>query len=313
MDVAFLGLGIMGSRMAANLSKAGHSTRVWNRNREKAAALAGSGCSMAPSPALAVKGARIVFTMLADPEALRQTAFGTGGFLDAMEPGTLWVDHSTVDPGTSRQLGQNAVNRGLRFVDAPVSGSAGAAANAKLIFFAGGALPDLEEVSPLLAAMGTRVVHAGPVGSGAAMKLVNNLFLAQAQTAWSEALGLAHKLGLKTSDVHDAILPTHVAPPFLTLKRSKIESKDWSPEFPLKHALKDIRLALDAARDHGIRLRQLETAEEIYSEAASRGLGDSDISAVHEIASRTDRSNVAAVVPAPASEPTAVSQAAYRG
>jgi len=237
MDIAFLGMGIMGSRMAANLAKAGHAVKVWNRTVEKASALTEFGCTLAPSPALAVKSAQVVFTMLSDPEALRQTAFGAQGFLDAMTPGTLWVDHSTVDPTTSRQMGQNATNRGLRFLDIPVSGSSGAAAGAKLIFFAGGAAEDLSEVSPLLLSMGARVVHAGPVGAGASMKLANNLFLAQAQAAWSETLGLAAKMGLDAATVHDAILPTHVAPPFLGLKRAKIENSEWSPEFPLKHAL----------------------------------------------------------------------------
>jgi len=313
MDIAFLGMGIMGSRMAANLAKAGHAVKVWNRTVEKASALTEFGCTLAPSPALAVKSAQVVFTMLSDPEALRQTAFGAQGFLDAMTPGTLWVDHSTVDPTTSRQMGQNATNRGLRFLDIPVSGSSGAAAGAKLIFFAGGAAEDLSEVSPLLLSMGARVVHAGPVGAGASMKLANNLFLAQAQAAWSETLGLAAKMGLDAATVHDAILPTHVAPPFLGLKRAKIENSEWSPEFPLKHALKDIRLALGVARETGLSLRQLETSETLYSEAASQGLGDSDICAVHLVASRTERKVPTSEVPKQPAEPTAIIQAACRG
>jgi len=289
MDVAFLGMGIMGSRMAANLAKAGHKVRVWNRTPEKAAALAEFGCSLAASPRGSAEGAEVVFTMLADPEALRQVAFGAQGFLDAMAVGSVWVDLSTVDPATSRQMGANATNRGLRFLDAPVSGSSGAAAAGKLVFFAGGDVADLEKISPLLLAMGSRIVHAGPVGAGAALKLVNNAFLAQTQAAWSESLGLAQRLGLSLSTVHDAILPTHVAPAFLGLKRAKIEDGDWSAEFPLKHALKDIRLALSAARESGLSLRQLEASEVLYAEAASQGFGNSDISAVHEVASKSQR------------------------
>lgn len=286
MNVAFLGLGIMGSRMAVHLAKAGHSVRVWNRTPEKAAKLSSSGCLLAASPRLAVAGAEIVFTMLADPESLRQVALGTQGFLDSLPPGTLWVDHSTVDPRTSRQMGANAINRGCRFLDAPVSGSSSAATNAKLIFFVGGEASDVAEVEPLLLSMGVRVVHAGPIGAGSAVKLVNNLFLAQAQVAWSEALGLATKIGLTEDIVHEAILPTHVAPAFLGFKRGKIEAREWSPEFPLKHALKDIRLALQAGSDSGVDLTQLRATESIYAEAVRQGLGDSDISAVHEVASR---------------------------
>jgi len=286
MDVAFLGMGIMGSRMAARLAAAGHAVRVWNRTPEKAAALAEAGCALAASPRKAVEGAQTVFTMLADPEALRQVAFGVQGFLDSMEPGTMWVDHSTVDPTTSRQLGANATNRGLRFLDIPVSGSSAAARDGKLVFFAGGSAADLEMVAPLLSAMGTRIVHAGPVGAGASLKLVNNAFLAQVQAGWSESLGLAESLGLSAQVVHDAILPTHVAPAYLGFKRAKIEGRDWTPEFPLKHALKDVRLALASAREAGLVLHQLEASEQLYSQAASQGWGDSDFSAVHEVASR---------------------------
>jgi 3-hydroxyisobutyrate dehydrogenase/glyoxylate/succinic semialdehyde reductase len=315
MDVAFLGMGIMGSRMAANLARAGHAVRVWNRSPEKSAALAEAGCILAASPRRAVEGVQVVFTMLSDPEAIRQVAFGAQGFLDAMAPGTVWVDHSTVDPSTSRQMGANATNRGLRFLDIPVSGSSAAAATGKLVFFAGGEASDLETISPLLLAMGSRIVHAGPVGSGAALKIVNNAFLAQAQAAWSESLGLAEHLGLSIQTVHDAILPTHVAPAFLGFKRAKIEGRDWAPEFPLKHALKDIRLALAAARETGLHLRQLEASETIYSQAASQGLGDSDISAVHEVASRTTSApSVKPVTPgASASESGVFQEASFRG
>jgi glyoxylate/succinic semialdehyde reductase len=315
MEVAFLGMGIMGSRMASNLAKAGTTVRVWNRTAEKAAALAESGCTLAASPRSAVEGASVVFTMLSDPEALRQVAFGTQGFLDAMAIGSIWVDHSTVDPSTSRQMGANATNRGLRFLDIPVSGSSGAAASGKLVFFAGGDAVDLDEVSPLLLAMGARIVHAGPVGAGASLKLINNAFLAQAQAAWSESLGLAARLGLSTQTVHDAILPTHVAPPFLGLKRAKIEGREWSAEFPLKHALKDIRLALAAARESGLLLRQLEASEEIYAQAASQGFGDCDISAVHEVASHSLRaaSPKTTTPVASASASGVVQEASFRG
>ena len=285
MDLAFLGLGIMGSRMATNLAKAGHKVKVWNRTMEKATNLASVGCEPAATPKEAVQGMRIVVTMLADPQALADVALRQG-MLDAMDKGALWIDSSTVDPSTSRRMAEEANARGIRFLDAPVSGSSGAAANAKLVFFAGGEATDLESARAILEAMGSRIVHAGPQGAGASLKLVNNLFLAQAQAAWSEALGLAEKFGLSQETVHEAILPTHVAPAFLGFKRTKIENREWSAEFPLKHALKDIRLALTAAKEAGMDLQQLSAAESLYAQALSRGFGDSDISAIHEIASR---------------------------
>lgn len=285
MEIAFLGLGIMGARMAANLAKAGHATRVWNRSPAKAHEMASQGCVPCEELSQAVGGAQVAITMLADPAALRETALSRG-MLAAMAPGSLWIDCSTVDPDTSRDLASHADARGIRFLDAPVSGSLGAAANAKLVFFVGGDASDVAFASPLFEAMGTRTVHAGPRGAGATLKLVNNLFLAQAQAAWSETLGLANRMGLSTELVHEAILPTHVAPGFLGFKRAKIESRDWSPEFPLRLALKDIRLALAAAKEEGLDLLQAQACERLYDEAARKGLADSDISAVHEIASR---------------------------
>lgn len=284
MDIAFLGLGIMGSRMATHLAAAGHAVRVWNRSPDKAEALASHGCTPCGTIAEAVAGARIAFTMLADPPALESVA-REGGLLAHMAPGALWIDCSTVDPETSRCLGAEAVSRGLRFLDAPVSGSLGAAASGKLIFLVGGPAEELEEARPVLETMGVRVFHAGPVGAGSSLKLVNNLFLAQAQAAWSETLGLATRLGLSLETVHDAILPSHVAPGFLGFKRPKIEARDWSPEFPLRLALKDIRLALACAQAAGLDLPQATACESLYARAFDLDLGDLDISAVHEVAS----------------------------
>jgi len=285
MDVAFLGLGIMGSRMAANLAKAGHRVGVWNRSPGKAVALAEAGCAPFASLTDSVHGVEVAVTMLADPAALREVVLA-GGMLEAMPKGSLWIDCSTVDPDTSRDLAAEADRRGIRFLDAPVSGSLGAAANAKLVFFVGGEASDIAAAAPLFEAMGARTVHAGPRGAGATLKLVNNLFLAQAQAAWSETLGLANAMGLSTGTVHDAVLPTHVAPGFLAFKRPKIENADWSPEFPLRLALKDIRLALAAARGHGLDLSQATACESLYAKASAEGHADADISAVHVVASR---------------------------
>lgn len=285
MDVAFLGLGIMGSRMAANLAKAGHSVRVWNRSPAKAHELAAEGCVPCEDLTECVRGVQVATTMLADPAALRETVLSRG-MLASMASGSLWIDCSTVDPDTSRDLASHADARGIRFLDAPVSGSLGAAANGKLVFFVGGEAADIASTAPLFAAMGMRTVHAGPRGAGSTLKLVNNLFLAQAQAAWSETLGLANRMGLATSLVHDAILPTHVAPGFLTFKRPKIEARDWSPEFPLRLALKDIRLALAAAGEEGLDLTQAKACEALFAKALDQGFGDADISAVHEVASR---------------------------
>ena len=284
MDVAFLGLGIMGSRMAANLIRAGHAVTVWNRSSEAALALGAAGARVAESPEAAVVGVSVVFTMLADPKAVAEVA---GRFLPALAAGSLWVDCSTVGPEASLEMAALCTEKGVRFMDAPVAGSSGAAESGKLVFQVGASPEDLEAVAPLLAAMGMRTVHAGPVGSGSALKLVNNLFMAQMLSAWGESLSLAKELGLDTAMVQDAILPTPIAPAILGFKRSKLDQAQWSPEFPLKHALKDIRLALGKARQVGIDLPQAKACEGLYAAALDAGHGDHDVIAVCDVTGRS--------------------------
>jgi 3-hydroxyisobutyrate dehydrogenase/glyoxylate/succinic semialdehyde reductase len=161
MKIGFIGLGIMGSRMAANLRSAGHTVAVHNRTREKAEHLLSLGATWAASPADVALEAETVFTMLAPPEAVRQAALGEDGFLRALAPGRLWVDCSTVDPSFSREMAEKARESGIRFLDAPVTGSKVYAAEAKLTFWVGGATADLEAIKPLLECMGSRVVHCG--------------------------------------------------------------------------------------------------------------------------------------------------------
>lgn len=283
MNVAFLGLGIMGSRMAAHLVHATHQVRAWNRSPEKTAALQSLGALPAASVTEAVQDAQIVFTMLATPEAVRAVA---SQILSSLPSGRLWIDCSTVGPEASREMAALAKAKGVRFLDAPVAGSAGPAAAAQLVFQVGGEAADIEEARPLLTAMGSRIVHAGPTGAGSSLKLVNNLLMAQELAAWAETLGLAEALGLPRELVEDAILPSHVAPAYLGSKRAKIDAREWSPEFPLKHALKDIRLALTEADKAGLGLAQATACEKLYAAAQTKGLGDSDIAAVCDVAGK---------------------------
>ncbi|MCB9497359.1 MAG: NAD(P)-dependent oxidoreductase [Fibrobacteria bacterium] len=279
MEAAFLGMGIMGSRMAANLAKGGHRVRVWSRSSAKAEELAASGCVVAASVAEAVRGAEVVFTMVSDPPAVEALSHE---LLASMDPGCIWVDSSTIGPEASKDMASRARSRGMRFLDAPVSGSLGLAASAKLIFQVGGDAADIEAVRPAFQCMGSHVVHAGSVGSGSALKLVTNLLMAQELSAWAESLRLAEALGLDPDMVQDAILPSAVAPAFLGFKRRKIQEADWSPEFPLKHAVKDLRLALGLAEANGLTLSQGRVAASLYERALDAGKGDLDLSVVFE-------------------------------
>jgi 3-hydroxyisobutyrate dehydrogenase/glyoxylate/succinic semialdehyde reductase len=148
MKIGFIGLGIMGSRMAANLQKRGHSLVVHNRTREKAESLLANGAIWADSPAALAPQVEMVFTMLAHPEAVQEAALGEDGFLSKFAAGRLWIDCSTVNPSFSKQMAAEARTRGVRFLDAPVTGSKEFAALAKLVFWVGGELTDLESCRP---------------------------------------------------------------------------------------------------------------------------------------------------------------------
>src|SRR5258706_11499709 len=196
MKIGFVGLGAMGSRMAANLQKTGVPLVVYNRSREKAASLASKGALWADTPAALAEQVDILFTMLAHPAAVREAALGQDGFLDRLRPGMLWIDCSTVNPSFSREMAAAAQARKLRFLDAPVAGSRGPAALGELVFFVGGHAEDVLASGPLLRAMGSRIVHVGGHGMGAALKMVNNLPLPASMAGFAEAPVPGEALGI---------------------------------------------------------------------------------------------------------------------
>ena len=282
MKIGFIGLGIMGSRMAANLRKAGHTVVVHNRTREKAEHLLSLGATWAASPADVALEADTVFTMLAPPEAVRQAALGKDGFLRALVPGRLWVDCSTVDPSFSREMAGKALESGIRFLDAPVTGSKGYAAEAKLAFWVGGAAADLEACRPLLECMGNKVVHCGGQGMGSSLKMVMNQMLGTVMAAFSEGLVLGETLGLPQKALLDALLDGAAGAPFLKLKRGRIEAGSYeAADFSLRWLHKDLHLAAVSAYDSGVAMPVSNAAKEAYGLAVRGGRGAEDFSAIY--------------------------------
>ncbi len=281
MKTGFVGTGLMGSRMAANLLQGGHALTLWNRTRAKAEAAAGGGARVASSPAEAAAGVEVLVSMLADPQAVRQAALGENGFLEALPRGALWVDSSTVNPSFSREMGRLAEARGVGFLDAPVAGTVGPAQEGRLVFFVGGAEEELSRCRPLLELMGRAVIHAGGVGMGTSMKMVVNLMLAGAMAAFSEALSLAEALGLSRELVLDKVLGGPVAAPFLSAKRDKIERGSFEAEFPLKWMAKDLHLASLSAHEAGVAVPATGAVGELYALAARQGHAEEDFSALY--------------------------------
>jgi len=284
MKIGFIGLGIMGSRMAANLQKHGHSLVVFNRTRAKAEPLLGPCGTFSDSPAKVAEQVDTLFTMLANPDAVEEVALHANGFLNYLRPNALWVDCSSVNPSFSKKMAAAAAARQIRFVDAPVTGSAEVAEEGKLVFWVGGEDADLETIRSLLLCMGNKIVHVGGHGMGTSMKMVINLLIGNAMAAFAEAMALGEGRGISREVLFDSLLSTPAAAPFLAGKREKIESENYDPEFPLRWMQKDLHLASVSAYESGVAMPVTNVTKEIYRLAMRAGHGTEDFSAIYKFA-----------------------------
>jgi len=277
MRVAFLGMGIMGRPMAANLVKAGHVVTTWNRTSGKEMEVEGT--RVATSPADAARGTEVVWMCVSDTQAVENVLFGQNGVEEALVPGMIIVDSSTISPSATLRFAQRVKARGADYVDAPVTGSKIAAEVGSLIFMAGGDEATLARLEPLFKAMGKQVFHMGETGKGQATKLVMNLQIALIYEGFAEALTLATKLGVEVDRLLPLVQASMVRSGVVDYKAPFILKRDFSPNFPLRLMLKDIHLALDAAKESRVRLPGLEAVEEVYDLAAEEGHQDLDYAA----------------------------------
>jgi 3-hydroxyisobutyrate dehydrogenase/glyoxylate/succinic semialdehyde reductase len=247
------------------------------------------------SPAKLAEQVDVLFTMLAHPDAVEQAALGPDGFLDHLHPNALWVDCSSVNPSFSRKMAAEAARRQVHFADAPVTGSAAPAAEAKLTFWVGAEPADLEKIRPLLLCMGNKIVHTGGHGTGASMKMVVNLLLGNAMAAFAEGMALGEGLGISREVLFDSLLGTPAVAPFLASKREKIESGNYEAEFPLRWMQKDMHLASMSAYESGVAMPATNAAKELYRLAMREGHAIQDFSAIYDYLTTTHQK-----LPAPA-------------
>jgi len=275
MQVAFLGLGIMGRAMAANLAKAGHQLTVWNRTPGKEV----EGARSAASPAEAAQGAEVVWLCVSDTAAVESVLFGPQGVENTLAPGAVVVDSSTISPSATLRFAGRLFSRGNDYVDAPVTGSKIGAENGQLTFIVGGAEQTLERLQPLLSAMGKSVLHMGQTGKGQAAKISMNLMIALIYEGFAEGLTLATKLGVEPQKLLEVVQASMVRSGVVDYKAPFVLRRDFSPNFPLRLMHKDIHLMLDAARETRVKLPALETVDEIYEVAEEEGQADLDYAA----------------------------------
>lgn len=275
MRIAFLGLGIMGSPMAANLVKAGHEVTVWNRTAGKTV----EGASTASSPAEAAQGAEVVWMCVSDTKAVEGILFGQGGVDQSLTEDMIVVDSSTIAPSATRKFADRLAGKGVQYVDAPVTGSKAGAESGTLIFIVGGAEAVIEKLNSLFEAMGKRVFRMGETGKGHAAKLVMNLQIALIYEGFAEALTLGAKMGVDAETLLPLINASMVKSGVVEYKAPFVLKRDFSPNFPLRLMYKDIQLALEAAKEARVKLPALEIVKEIYEVASEDGSGDLDYAA----------------------------------
>lgn len=275
MQVAFIGLGIMGHAMATNLVKAGHQVTVWNRTPGKLV----EGAALAPTPAAAAQSAEVVWLCVSDTDAVEHTIFGKDGVEASLSEGTIIADSSTISPSATLKFAEQVSAKGATWVDAPMTGSKIGARDGTLVFIVGGPEAAIERLKPLFAAMGKKIFRMGETGKGQATKLVMNLQIAMIFEGFAEALTLAAKLGVDPQQLISLIEATMVRSGVVEYKAPFILQRDFTANFPLRLMHKDIRLALEAAKEARVKLPGLETVEEVYEMATEDGHRDLDYAA----------------------------------
>jgi len=282
MNISFLGLGIMGSRMAANLLKNDIAVTVYNRSSTAVENLVAQGAIKANTVEAAVSKADLVFTMLSTPAAVSEVMLAEQGGITKMKAGAIWSDCSTVNPSFTLQAQQKAAAHGVHFIDSPVAGTKPHAANAELVFFVGGAKEQVEQVKPYYEMMGKKTLHLGAVGKGASFKMLVNIMLAQSMVVFSEAVLLGEKMGFGKDFLLNALPNLVVAAPFTKFKAEMIRANDYEVQFPLEWMYKDLHLATQTAYELSQPLYLANITKELFAEANKNGKGRLDFAAIHQ-------------------------------
>jgi len=283
-SVGFLGLGIMGSRMAANLQREGFAVTAWTRTAGKAQAWAGEheGARVAATPAEAAAGADMVITMVVDGAQVESLLLGPEGAGAAARPGTLFVDMSTIAPADARRIGAALAGQGHAFVDAPVTGSSPKAESGTLTIMAGGDDEAFARARPALEAMGETIVHVGELGHGQVIKLINNAVAAANAATLAQALVMGAGTGVDLDALITILGAGSASSMMVTLKARPMRDHAYDTLFKTEHMLKDVRLCLEEAQAAGVPFPAANAARDALVAAVGRGYADADFAALVE-------------------------------
>ena len=280
MKVAFIGLGTMGAAMAFNILNAGHELTVHNRTREKEAELAIAGADRAASPKEAATGAEVIIICVSDTPDVETVILGANGVIHGAQPGAVVVDMSTISPTVTRRIAEVLGNKGIRMIDAPVSGGSEGAQKGTLSIMMGGESDDVKRVEPVLQAMGKTITHLGPIGAGQLTKAINQIIVAGTYWSVAEGMTLGVKAGLDMEKVVQAVGGGAAGSWGLTSRSANMIKNEYPLGFRVKLHQKDLNIALEVARELGVTLPVTAYVQQVESGLIARGYGDEDVSAM---------------------------------
>lgn len=278
--VGLIGLGLMGKPMGRNLLKAGFPLVVWNRTKQRADELVREGAKWAPTPGDVAKQADVLITIVSDPPAVEQVLWGNGGAMAGLRRGSIYIDSSTVSPELATKAARACAERGVDYLDAPVTGGTWGAEKGELVFMIGGTAETLERAKPVLEAVGRRFFLLGPNGAGQTVKLAMNLLLALEVEALAESLAIVTKAGIPGERLVDVMQSSMARAGVLDVKAPQMLKNEYPPSFPLRLMHKDVRLAVELAKKEGVRIPAGEAAYAVYTAVKDAAKEDLDYGAV---------------------------------
>ncbi len=287
-ELGFVGLGLMGGNIALRLLEAGHQVTGYNRTVSRAAWLVDAGLRLETTPRRVAEASDVVFSMVTDSDALRAVAEGPDGIIGGLRPDAVYVDMSTVDPDVSRELAGKVARAERSMLDAPVSGSLATITSGQLSFMVGGDPDVVERVRPILLDIGPKVTHVGGNGQGALMKLATNLQVAVQTEAFAESVLLAERGGIPRQTAVEVLLQSAIASPMLGYRGPLLLTPPDQVLFSVTMMLKDVVLALNAARELGASLPTTDTTRQVLEAARALGYADKECAAVFDVIARQE-------------------------
>lgn len=280
--IGFIGTGVMGKSMATNIMKAGYKLVVYSRTKEKAQELLDNGATWANSPKELAANADIVISIVGYPHDVEEIYLGEDGVVTHGREGMYIIDMTTSKPALAKKIHHKALQKGIKALDAPVSGGDIGAKSAKLAIMVGGEEQDFHDVKPILETMGTNIIYQGPAGSGQHTKMCNQIVIASNMIGVCEAIVYAEKAGLRPDKVLDSISTGAASSWSLTNLAPRILNEDYSPGFYVKHFIKDMKIALEEAKGMDIEFPGLTLSKNMYEDIEKKGEGDSGTQALHK-------------------------------